>query len=449
MTSTPETAPPLRAGTLTTPAPRRGGQPSVPVWPVIVLVAGYPVAWALGLAVVFPVVMALVQVAFLIQRGTFRVDVVLGLYVAFALWALTSLVLIDSPGQAVGYVQKYSELVVAGVVLAYARALPGRSLRYVVDAMVAFWVAVVLLGELATWIPDVRLQAPFGVLLTSVLPGAISGNELVRDLLLPSMAEVQQIWGASEPFNRPAAPFPYANSWGSAVALLTPVVLARLTWSSRRTKILLLAVLVLSIHPILASGNRSMALALAVCGAYVTIRLIARGRLRSGARLLTLGALAVVALIASGAVGSFFERQVVSGGASADTRVAVYVETVRATLQSPLVGWANPRTDSTIGIALGTQGQIWSVMYSYGFVGLALFCAFLAALVWRARRAPGTAGLWLHGVLIASVVMLPFYRLGVMQMVVLVCVGAVLTHPRVRELLPDPRGGAAPRAWKA
>lgn len=444
MTSTPETAPPLRAGAVTAPPPRRGGHPGLPVWPVIVLVAGYPVAWALGLAVVFPVVMALVQVAFLIQRGTFRFDPVLGLYVAFTLWTLTSAVLLDSPGQAVGYLQRFSEIVAAGVVLAYVRALPGRSLRRVIDALVALWVGVVLLGELATWIPDVRLQTPFGVLLTGVLPGAISGNELVRDLLLPPMAEVQHIWGASEPFNRPAAPFPYANSWGSAVALLTPVVLARLTWSSARTKVLLVAVLVLSVHPILASGNRSMALALAVCAAYVTVRLIARGRLRAGARLLALGAVALVLLVASGAVGSFFERQVVSGGASADTRMAVYVETVQATLRSPLVGWANPRTDSTIGIALGTQGQIWSLMYSYGFVGLVLFCVFLAALLWRARRAPGTAGLWLHGVLVAAVVMLPFYRLGVMQMVVLVCVGAVLTHPRVREMLPGPPPGAGP-----
>ncbi|MEI7055315.1 hypothetical protein WBG06_05805 [Nocardioides sp. CCNWLW239] len=446
MTQNP--VPTLWADARPVPVNRRGQQPILPVWPVAGLVAGFPVAWALGLAVVFPVAMALIQLAFLIRRGSIRTDVVLGLYAAFALWALTSVVLLDSPGQAVGYVQKYSEIVVAGVALAYVRALPGRSLRHVVDALVVLWVAVVLLGELATWIPDVRLRAPFGVVLTSVLPGAISGNELVRDLLLPPMAEVQQIWGASAPFNRPAAPFPYANSWGSAVALLTPVVLARLSWSSARTKVLLVAVLVLSIHPILASGNRSMALALAVCGAYVTIRLIARDRLRAGARLLALGAVAGAVLVASGAVGSFFERQVVSGGASADTRMAVYVETIEATLRSPLIGWANPRTDATIGIALGTQGQIWSVMYSYGFVGLALFCAFLVALVWRARRAPGTAGLWLHGVLIAAVVMLPFYRLGVMQTVVLVCVGAVLTHPRVRELLPGP-DGARPRVRQA
>ena len=51
-------------------------------------------------------------------------------------------------------------------------------------------------------------------------------NPLVRDYMLPPLAEVQRPWGAPEAYIRPSAPFPYANSWGLAYTLLTPVMLA-------------------------------------------------------------------------------------------------------------------------------------------------------------------------------------------------------------------------------
>ena len=48
--------------------------------------------------------------------------------------------------------------------------------------------------------------------------------------------------------------------------------------------------------------------------------------------------------------------------------------------------------------AIGTQGQLWMVLYSNGFPAAVFFVGFFAAVLWQTRRARGMAGLWLHTV---------------------------------------------------
>ena len=59
-----------------------------------------------------------------------------------------------------------------------------------------------------------------------IMPSGFMQNPLVRDYMLPPLAEVQRPWVHPEAYIRPSAPFPYANSWGLAYTLLTPVMLA-------------------------------------------------------------------------------------------------------------------------------------------------------------------------------------------------------------------------------
>lgn len=69
-------------------------------------------------------------------------------------------------------------------------------------------------------------------------------------------------------------------------------------------------------------------------------------------------------------------------------------------------------------------------MFSYGFVGLALFIWFLLGVVVRTWSAPGTVKVLMHSSLIAVCVMVTFYGLHVALLVVLAVVAGVLLRER-------------------
>src|SRR3546814_2472491 len=62
-----------------------------------------------------------------------------------------------------------------------------------------------------------------GSLLQRLVPGSIGGEVFFQDLTSIRFAELQGFLGYPVP--RPAAPFPYTNGWGSALALVTPFFL--------------------------------------------------------------------------------------------------------------------------------------------------------------------------------------------------------------------------------
>jgi hypothetical protein len=171
-----------------------------------------------------------------------------------------------------------------------------------------------------------------------------------------------------------------------------------------------------------------MFLGLAVAVVYLVARLAIRGRFAATLWSLAGAAAAAAYLIGSGALAGILARQQVSN--STGTRADLYSGTFEATLQSPFLGWASPQTDASIGYPLGSQGEAWTLMYSYGFVGLGLFLLFLLGVVLRTARTPSTAGLWLHSVLVALVPLVWFYGLGTVQMVALVVIAAVLLRAR-------------------
>lgn len=404
----------------------RRGIGALPAWPLHLMVAGYPIWWALGASPFSSLAFASIMAVYLFLGG--RAKVVPGLVPWFALllWVAAASVTLQSVLQAVGFLQRFGDLIAVGIaMLYYVNARSRITGRAVVRSLTLLWVSVVVLGLLAIQFPDVRLTTPVGL----ILPQSLTSNELVYDMVFPPLAEVQTPWGAPEPFNRPAAPFPYANSWGAAYAILTPVVFAYLTMRPRRSvKWALIALLALSILPAIESSNRGMLLALGISIAYVIGRLALRGQI-----LPAFGAVAAVlaaglVLLVSGAADAFFARQEFSE--SNDARTNVYAQTFGATLESPFVGWATPQEDVTIGISLGTQGQAWLLMFSYGFVGLGIFLFFLWGAVLRTVSYAGMTQLWLHAVLVTIVPVMWFYSLGAMQMLSVALVAIVLLRAR-------------------
>lgn len=392
--------------------------PQLPTWPVDLLLFGFPAIWLLGLAPFAPILLAGCMLVLLVHhRQPLLVVPGIGPWFAFVAWVLVAGLAIDSPLRAVGYTLRAAQIVAIGVTMLYAVNTPRLTPRRLVAGLLTVWFLVVIGGYLGMLLPDVRLPT----LTAAVMPGSLIGNEYVRDLVNPPFAEVQQPWGANEPFNRPSAPFPYANSWGSAVIVLVPVAIASLRiLDSRRWRVAVVVSLVAALAPATATLNRGMLLALAVGVAYVVARLALRGNVAALAGATVGGAATIAALWLLGVVERITARQAVSDTTTG--RAGIYRETFERTLDSPLLGYGAPRPSLTGSISIGTQGHVWNVMFSYGFVGLGLFLLFLWGTTLRTVRAPGTSSLWLHATLVSASLAVFFYGLDTMQMLtVVVC----------------------------
>lgn len=392
----------------------------------MVLLWGFPLWWAAGAAPFMPIALAVVMALLLVQRGRIRLPPGLLPWLAFVAWIGVTATSLDGGIALVGFGQRWGNLIAVGIFMVYyANARERLAARDLIAAMTFFYVFIVLLGFLATVYPSFRLTTPVGL----ILPGALTSNSLVYDLVFPRLAEIQQPWGAPEPFNRPSAPFPYANSWGVAFVLLTPVVVAQITLLRKTwARLLLGAVVLASFYPALATSNRGMFVGLIASVAYVAVRLALYRRF--GALMVVVGAVALgaVALVVTGAAAEILGRQQYSDSTSG--RARIYAATIEAVSRSPIIGYGAPRLDESIGISLGTQGYVWMLMFSYGVVGLLLFLVFLGGAVLRTLPVRTLPGLCLHSTLVAAAVIMLFYSFDIMQMTTIGLVAAVLLRDR-------------------
>ena len=231
--------------------------------------------------------------------------------------------------------------------------------------------------------PGTRLSTPAGLL----LPSSLTSNEYVRDLFFPPLAEIQHPFGSPEVFVRPAAPFPYANRLGVAILVLTPVAVAAFLMArSWTTRIVLLTGALAMVPPAMATSNRGMFAALGLAVVYIVVRLAVRNRAVPVLGLGAVGLAAVLFLLSRGLVDQIAARQ--EYGKSTGSRFSLYTETIQRTLEHPLLGYGAPRPSGFQDLSVGTQGYVWTVMFSHGFVGLALFLLFLWGTTLRTWRAP-------------------------------------------------------------
>lgn len=434
--STPEDDRPIRAPRELTP--RRDAP--LPSWPIDMVLWGFPVWWVLGMMPFILAISALIMATLLLIRTRVTMAPGSASWLAFVLWIIPCAAALDSAGRLVGFGQRAANLLAAAVALLYIMNAHERlPARRVINGLTALWCYVIVGGYLGIVSPGTRLVTPVGLL----LPGAITSNELVYDLVFPPFAEVQQPYGAPAPFNRPAAPFPYTNGWGCAVAFLTPVAIAALLRSkSKRTRLFLTGMLVAAGVPALATLNRGMFLGLGLGVVYVSFRLLLRGKVLPFLAVTVVGLVAAFGFLASGLDDDIDSRTEAVGdsGGTNQGRATIYNETFERTLESPVVGYGAPRPSNTLEISAGTQGFIWQTMFSYGFVGLGLFLWFLWGTVWRTRRPSDTAGLWLHATLVVACLTIFYYGVSEMQMLTLILVAGILLRDGADRLrAPPPR----------
>src|SRR5215207_4104810 len=268
-------------------------------------------AWlAFGLLPFYLLIMSVPMVAYLIQRG--RVAIVPGTipWLAFVVWMLPCALMLDSLGRVVGFGMRFSQFAGVAIALVYLINAPeSLTVRRILTALSFTWGFIIVCGYLGMIWPEGELTLTIGRL----LPSSVLENEYVRDLVFPGFSEVQDPWGADEPFVRPSAPFPYANGWGAALVILTPAAIAAALERGTSKAILLFMVGAgLAVPPAVASSNRGLFLGLIIGIAYVAVRLLLRGRWLGFLWVCILSSGVLFLLYVSGAVEGIVARQEVA-----------------------------------------------------------------------------------------------------------------------------------------
>ncbi|MBI2711043.1 MAG: hypothetical protein HYX34_15340 [Actinobacteria bacterium] len=374
------------------------------VRPLRWLLLGLPVWWALGVGTLaFPATAAVLAAQMLWRRTPLRGPKGFGLWLAFLVWVAVSAVALSWSSLPLAYLWRAAQYLSATTIAVWIYVTPRHRLtaEAVTETLARFWLVVVGAGWLGVIWPRVQFTSPF----ERLLPG-LASNSFFRDLSHPSLAQVQAFLGF--PIGRPNAPFAYTNDWGAAYAICAPFFLSRWVFSAdparRRHGRVLLA---LSLVPAIVSLNRGMGLSLLVGLLSASFRRDAVGPVARRALGLIVVTFAVAALLTP--LGDLVADRSANPHSNAG-RSALYAESIRFANQRPIIGAGGPvaYVGDRLLPALGTQGQLWTVLVGQGYVGLGFF---LGALFWFTKdtwRGPEVTR-WCNVALLIAIVQLPVY----------------------------------------
>ncbi|AGL14927.1 hypothetical protein L083_1417 [Actinoplanes sp. N902-109] len=365
-----------------------------------------PLWWALGGLYLFWPAFTVVLGVVLLSRGRLRMPT------GWSLWLMLIGLMVVSATQMeklVGFFMyglRLSFVVSAFLVYLYVynAARNGTSWKKLFQPLMVFWLSVVLLGWLGVLMPRFSLNTPVAML----LPEGISGERMVQALTHVHATEFSAT--SRNPYYRTAAPFPYTNNWGTAFAILVPCVVAYL--SSVREGLLrkiVIGSLPLSLVPAFLTLNRGMFVGLGAGLLYLGLRALMRGDVRVIASILGVALLGWVVTLFVPVMDLITNR--VENTQSTRDRADLYWQTLHAVLHSPLLGYGAPRSvDTTTGAEpLGTQGQLWLIMFSHGLPALIIFLLIFVLAARRLSVAVSAAGKWLSIIPIITLTLTPFY----------------------------------------
>ncbi|WP_256838337.1 O-antigen ligase family protein [Ornithinimicrobium faecis] len=324
------------------------------------------------------------------------------LIILFLTWAALSVIGIDSAGRLLGFVFRYGQLLGAMVAFVYIyNARANLSNLRIYGLFTIFWIWVVAGGYAGMMFPTAVIQTP----LSYVLPQGLMANDLVSQMAIRRLSQFQEdAWIYVDP--RPSAPFLYTNNWGNAYSLLLPIAVMYATMvRSRLRRALVITIIPLSFIPAFLTLNRGMFLGLGIVLGCFLIRMALVGNVRALVGASLLSALAGASLMFLPVMERLDSRVDESG--TNEGRVGVYSETIRRAVESPLFGYGGPQaveSSASILPPAGTHGQVWMVLFSHGFIGLALFLGVLAWMTLRSLSWQGTEGAVATGILVAGIV---------------------------------------------
>lgn len=437
----------LRKSAKTSPSPSvaRGlSSDPLPVWPLAAGFAGYPLWWILGVGDLIWPMLATIMVGYLAGRGRSTVQLPrgFGLWLLFLLWMSLSVVQIDTFGRFLGFAFRALLYLSATVVFVYVYNARERITRQYVAHLSSVFLAVMTVGGfLGVAYPLLSLRTP----LAYALPRWISENEFVQEMVVRRVTQFNpDAW--SPGFPRPSAPFVYTNGWGYAYAVILPVAMAYAIKSRGHRRLRwLLPTIALSTIPAFLTLNRGMFLGLGVALVYLIARAVADRNAKVITTVLVfsvVGALLFTVL----PIGERLNQRLDTSSTTED-RYGLYVEAIERTAESPIIGFGAPRPSETAGApAVGTQGQLWMVIFSHGFGAAIPFWAWYVVVLRRSWRLRDPVSMAMGAAILSTAVTTIFYGIlntGIM-IIFMVC-GAVM-QPSTDEPDIDARSASSGRS---
>jgi uncharacterized membrane protein (UPF0136 family) len=277
------------------------------------------------------------------------------------------------------------------------------------------------------------------------------------------LSSSQDFLGYVQP--RPTAPFPYSNDWGNNIALYLPFFLLACFgkdagWRRKVGPVVLVA----SLFPIIFSLNRGLWVALALSAVYAAVRLAVNGRTRALRALVAGLVVGGIIFVSSPLYDTLVLR--INTPQSNDRRAGTAETVLSVTGEgSPFVGFGTTRTmrgnftslaggetsdcHQCAAPPLGTQGFMWRLVLTTGFVGTALCLSFFALQFLRRARGPSPIDVATCTVMLASVLCFFVYdSLGSAMFTSMIAVGLMARASQPDEatnLLPE-APAATPRS---
>ena len=390
---------------------------------------GFPLWWALGLSNFVFILAAVPMGLILLRRRPTFVPEGFSAWMLFLVWVFAGAALLwaDAPGtqQVEGtatlltYGLRTAWYVACTIVLLYVLNLREDELptRRVARLLAFLFVVAVVGGFAGVLWPSFDFTSPVEML----LPGSQQG--WVRDLVHPSLSGSSEFLGFEVP--RPSAPFTYSNSWGNNLALLLPFFLY--AWMGRENgwrRWFAVPVLLLAVVPTVYSLNRALWVGLAIAAVYAAARMALQRRY--GPVLALAGfslVLGVIVLLSP--LGDLVQARIDTPHSN-ERRTELATTVLEVTADgSPVAGYGNtrsisgtfgsiaggdtPQCDDCAPPPLGTQGLLWRLLVTTGFLGTLFYLWFMGRQLIRFVPVPGPIALIGTTNLIVSLVLFITY----------------------------------------
>ena len=417
---------------------RVGGRANPKSWPLYLILLGLPLWWALGAVYFVWPVLTFPLLLSLFLRKEVALPPRFGIWLLFLAWMVLAGIQLEDGTAGALFAYRASLYASATVLFLYVynaseRRLPDST---VFNVLTAFWAILIAGGFLGLAFPTLSFSTP----VEAVLPASVLQDETAYYFVHPALSEVMDFLGY--PVGRPKFLFAYSNQWGACVALLTPIALGRALYARSGPRAWALrAGLVLSVIPIVVSLNRGLWLALGLGLIYALLRSV-RGQAVTTTGAVLLGVTTAAVLLLASPLRTLAEDRVTNENNSNESRVSVYAATLEEVGESPLVGYGSPsgQLDLDQQSRVGTQGQLFTIVFSYGVPALVFFAGFLVYTLVRSGRRGSPARFWSHVALLVLLVEMPYYN----YMPTTLHVAMIIAALAWRDITSRNRRGAAP-----
>lgn len=421
--------------------PQGGWLARHPGWPIVAQLGWWPLWWATGIGDFSPILIAIPMLWYMYKWRTIGRKITFppgfGIYLLFLVVSTVGAVTLSltAPYTAAGPAStrfiswglRAASYLAYAIMLVYTGNLteeefPRRRLAWQLGLVGLYSIGF---GLAALVIPKFTFTSPFASLVPHSLQNG--GNGQIWAMLHPSMTQLQVFSG----YGRVTAPFLYANTWGNNVAILLPwLFVVWWCYGNRWQRRAIIPVMCISIVPIVFSFDRGLWLAIGVAVVYLAVRFALQGRFALLRAICVAFLVGVVVYFASPAHTLVSQR--LANATSDSARISLSILSTKDAVASPIIGWGDTRRElgGTKSIAVGrtskcsscgqrsagSNGQLWLLLISTGFVGTFLYLWFFGYGIWRYWR--DTTPYGLTGVLVLL--------LGLVFMFVYDAVGATL-----------------------